>query len=67
MTSKDSLDATSCTTASAASAASSSSDSEEEGEAKAPVEGGRITAVKKAGVMQGKLRRVLRQEAPKGV
>jgi len=39
------------------------SDSESDSEGMAP-EGGKITAVKRASVMQGKLRRVLRQERP---
>lgn len=39
------------------------SDSEDDSEDDAQKAGGRVTAVKKAGVMGGKLRRVLRQEA----
>lgn len=47
---------------SAAAAGGDSSSSEEED---APVDGGRRTSVKNAKVMQGKIRRVLRQERPR--
>ncbi|CAL1155463.1 unnamed protein product [Cladocopium goreaui] len=40
-----------------------SSDSDDEPQGNATAEGGRITAIKKAGAMKGKLRRVLRQES----
>jgi len=44
--------------------AASDSDSDSTDDEGAGPQGGRVTAVKKAGVMKGKLRRVLRQEAP---
>mmetsp|Transcript_55926 Transcript_55926/g.130968 ORF Transcript_55926/g.130968 Transcript_55926/m.130968 type:complete len:146 (+) Transcript_55926:70-507(+) len=43
--------------------AESDSESESEADAKTATGGGRITAVKKAGAMAGKLRRVIRQES----
>mmetsp|Transcript_9886 Transcript_9886/g.25584 ORF Transcript_9886/g.25584 Transcript_9886/m.25584 type:complete len:153 (-) Transcript_9886:119-577(-) len=61
ISSRESLD--SSTTASKSSPDdSSSSDSDDDKAVK--FEGARITAVKKAGAMAGKLRRVLRQDAP---
>jgi len=63
LNSQESLDGSSQASPAAQSEASSSdSDSEE---AATQAAGGRITAVKKAGAMAGKLRRVLRQETPK--
>eukprot|EP00434_Breviolum_minutum_P003338 symbB.v1.2.002936.t1/scaffold162.1/size290285/9 len=40
-----------------------SNDSEDEPQGTANADGGRISAIKKAGAMKGKLRRVLRQES----
>mmetsp|Transcript_58173 Transcript_58173/g.147559 ORF Transcript_58173/g.147559 Transcript_58173/m.147559 type:complete len:160 (-) Transcript_58173:31-510(-) len=67
LSSKESLDGS--TTASKSSSAGDDSDSSSDSESEAGVkakdmDGGRITAVKRAGAMAGKLRRVQRQEKP---